>query len=392
MFIVNPKSGKVSFSFGLLGLLLLLASPLQSAQIDSYFSIAGPTGEELDTTLEDATLDLLRRAPPGSKVRACIYSWTREHIAQAFIDAEKRGVDVRLICGSNHSAVQLMIEQMKPGAVIQCLDSEGNPGSCHGTRINHNKFILFSNLGTRGQYVVLQSSANFTVPQARNHNNSVVISGDKELYEAYYNYWKDMSENITDLNYYRTVETAMGNKAYFFPRREANSQTGEGDPICDELTQIAEIYGYYPEGSQESLRFIPGEDHRNLEEVSIRVAMSLWTNARRGVAYYLAALKKAGADVRIHLDSGSTGSVIISILEEADIPLVRLDTIHSKNMLVEFNLDDKRHYLVYTGSHNFTSPALRSNDEVLLRLSCQDAYRDYLRDWERMARHPLANR
>ena len=338
--------------------------PAPSGQ-EVYFTAPGPTGTEADLTFERKLQDLLEQAPAGSSVRAAIYTWTRESMSEAFIGAHTRGVDVRLIVGSDFPAVDLLLAAL-PGRVTICRDGSGMPNGCQGGRINHNKFVLFSALADGTTHVTIQSSANFTDLQLSRANNLVIIRRDAALHAAYLQYWQDLASQPLNPDYYRTAHGDAGTKVWFFPRASANGTTGAGDPIVEELNKIDP-----PAGG------------------SIRITMAFWTSPRRAIAQRLVALHQAGCRVSVVTHPQETSAEILQILQGGGIPVSLLAPIHSKYLLMDAVYEGRRQQLVFTGSHNYTGPALTENDETLLRLAHPGLYEAFLADWRRLAAHPL---
>jgi phosphatidylserine/phosphatidylglycerophosphate/cardiolipin synthase-like enzyme len=83
----------------------------------------------------------------------------------------------------------------------------------------------------------------------------------------------------------------------------------------------------------------------------IRVAMAFFTDARVAVAQRLAARRRDGCNVQV-------------VVGDAD------STTHRR--------------LVFTGSHNWTGPALTINDETLLWVENDGVFDAYLADWPRV--------
>ncbi len=335
-----------------------------------FFSAPGPGGEEADLTLEDRLLGLLEQAEAGSTVRAAVYTWTRTRMAEAFIAAFQRGVDVRLVVGSDYPAVELLLAAL-PGRVVICRDAAGGPCGCHGGsgRINHNKFFLFSALADGSTDVVVQSSANLTALQTTMGNNFVIVRDNAALHAAYLRYWNDLASRQPNANYYRTVAGGAGTRVWFFPHAAANGSTGAGDPVVEQLDAIT------PAGGG-----------------SLHVAMAFWTGPRRAIAQRLAALHRGGCVVSVVVHPQETSAEIISILRAAGVPVTLMPVVHSKYLLIDAVHEGERKQIVLTGSHNYTGPALTGNDETLLRLTHPRVYRDFLADWRRLAAHPLATK
>lgn len=328
---------------------------------EAFFTRPSTHGTTDDLSLENKILELLDLAPPDSEVLVCMYTWTRTHMAQAFVEAQLRGVRIRVILGSASDATEILTRLLPPGDAITCRLANGLIGGCHGGSINHNKFFLFSKLSDGTQHVVVQSSANFTNPQLRNQNNLVIIRNDTAIYDAYRRYWHDLERQVADPEYYRVALGETSTEARFSPRASGNGATGINDPVFEELSRI-------PAGSG----------------TRIRVAMAYWTTARTAIANRLIALHGSGADVAIILYSTEVDPEILLLLRSAGVPVFLSPVIHSKYLLI----DREGKTRVLTGSHNYTGNALRSNDEVLLSLDSPELHRQFMEDWEFMKQHP----
>ena len=332
---------------------------------EAFFSNPGPEGEN-DERLEEELAALLELAEPGSAVHAAVYTWSRGNMAEAFIAAHQRGVDVRLLIGSEFAAVETLKEALPDGHVYVCRRG-GDPSGCHGGNINHNKFFLFSRLTDGSRDVVVQSSANLTNPQLGQNNNFVVIRDDLRLYHAFRQYWHDLSRDVDDLDYYVTAEGDEGTKAYFLPRASATSATGERDPvyaIFDDIDCSA--------GSE------------------LRIGQARWSNARRGIAHKAAELQESGCNVEVVVRDEHTGDDTAQILEDGGVELTFYPLIHSKYWLVDGVYRGERARIVWTGAMNFTGSGLRSNDEAFVQIDDDELYDAYLEDWRAMRDHPDA--
>lgn len=94
-------------------------------------------------------------------------------------------------------------------------------------------------------------------------------------------------------------------------------------------------------------------------------------------------------DVAVVTHPQETSAEIVQILRLGGVKVVLLGPVHSKYLLMDAVKDEKRQQLVFTGSHNYTGPALTENDETLLRLAHPRVYAAFLADWQRLAAHPL---
>jgi PLD-like domain len=331
----------------------------------AFFCLPGPNGTEPDFTLENKVTELLDNADPGSTVRVSIYLWDREEMIAPFAAAAGRGVDVRIICGSDSPAIDGLLAAL-PGRVLVCRNEQGEPVGCNGGPINHNKFYLFSALGDGSRDTVVQSSANLCNHQLLHANNMVVLRNETALFQAYQQYWTDLSAHLGNLNYYRTAVSPGGAEAGFFPRGFASGGTGALDPVVQVLRDVNPAMGG-----------------------SIHVAMAFWTSPRRAIADWLVSINRGGCPVTVLVDSEDTTAPIVNILATGGITLRRFPQLHSKYMLIDATWRGTRQKLVLTGSHNYTGPALMQNDETLLRLQNPEIYDAFLADWERIRSHPL---
>lgn len=313
-----------------------------------------------DTAIEDKLGELARAAVPGSTIRISLYHWSRQGIAYRFVDAQKAGVDVRVVLdptnknaqGEDWVGVATLKAELPSGHVTVCNEFAGK-GACIGSDsgINHNKFFLFSELSDGSKNVVVQSSANLTATQLHKHNNLVIIRDDKALYDAYAGYWTDLQAQQQDLNYYRSFTGDTGTKAYFYPRASGDTILGVLDNVtCDSGT-------------------------------SIRVAMAFFTSGRSEVAERLVSKRQQGCGVSVVLDGAELSNPVAQTLKSGGVNLYVFpagpggEGLHSKILLIHGTYSGTPNRgLVWTGSHNYTAPALNGNDEALLKLDDPDVY------------------
>jgi phosphatidylserine/phosphatidylglycerophosphate/cardiolipin synthase-like enzyme len=197
-------------------------------------------------------------------------------------------------------------------------------------------------------------------------NNMVVLRHETALFEAYRQYWNDLAMELGNQNYYRTALSPGGAEVFFFPRNIANGTTGALDPVVQSLQSIDPAAGG-----------------------TIHVAMAFWTSPRRAIADWLVTLHRNGCTVRAVVDADDTTAPVVNILTAGGIEVQRFPQLHSKYLLIDAAWNGSRRKLVLTGSHNYTGPALRENDETMLRLQNPDLYDAYLADWHRIRSHPL---
>ena len=329
-----------------------------------------------DLTIEDAMVELIGSAMPGSTIRVAVFTWTRSEISDALVEAYERGVDVRAIADQSNliddggelvprPAVRVARDGLGADRMILCNEDTAPDGlACIGTGIQHNKLLLFSELCDGSRDVVVQSSANFTNPQLRAHNNSVIIRDDAALFAAYEAYWDDLAAQQTDLDYYRSARGDFGTEVFFFPRSE-----GGADPEAPTDT-VAQLFG-------------------NIDcagDGAIRVAMAYWTGPRAYLVDALRAKHDQGCDVRIIVDDEASSQFLQNHLTDtmpASTFLIR-PGVHHKYFLADATYLGAPRRIVWTGSHNFTGPALRTNDEALLQIEDEGVFDAFWANWELM--------
>ncbi|WP_433547317.1 phospholipase D-like domain-containing protein [Streptomyces sp. CA-294286] len=342
------------------------------AAVTTTATFNDPSGDSAaQSRIRDHVKGLIEGAPTGSAISAGLYSFTDTQISGALADAERRGVDVRIVidnaatgAGGQYAALKAALgtDQSKGSYVTNCGVNRG----CIGNRvlmpskpddgsINHNKFWLFSETGG-SKNVVVQSSANMTSTQRTDYFNNAVTIVDAGLYGAYRGYFADLAKRQVNNDYYRTP-TAGPYKTYFFPRKEAAGKKWNGDASTDTVSLI-----------------LGNVDCRAGTEV--RMAANLFS--RREVAAKLVAMKSAGCKVILANDGGTSMSDDVSGIVSgkmtervqcAENVGDRKVGLHSKYVLVNGTYDGKAgRKLVFTGSHNYSYSALRANDETLLKI------------------------
>ncbi len=348
-------------------------TPFSPPDVQTLFTYPPPG--DVDDSIEDHVIDLLDTAPSGSKVRASFYSFSRVRVAQAFVDAHNRGADVRVIVnnhnvhpdGSYYAGVELLDEELGNRLTICHEDEEPQQAGCVGDRINHNKFITFSELVGGGDHVVMQTTSNMNNPQREEVNTLVTVHGDTGLYNAYLDHWNDQQAQQIDTDYYHYVDGDDDTRVYFFPRQE-------GDTIVEILDDV----------------------HCD-DDSSLHVAMAWFTDARVEIAQRLADLHDDGCAVNVLIDERtdydtpgsnvvdalSTGDIDLAYFPEADFQAGDGMKLHSKHMLIDAPFGDNKVHqqLVLTGSHNFNVSSLERNDEALMKLRDAQTHQDFVDDW-----------
>lgn len=335
-------------------------TPPPAPPFQVFFS-SRPANNARDTTIENEVVRLIDLALPGSVLRLEMFTFTRAAPADALIRAHQRGVDVKLVLdgdarGATGSEIPRLEAALGAARVKSC-SSAGGGTSCRGTGIMHNKVLLLSALGDGSLNVVVQASHNLTATQLTMHNNAVVIRGDAALYAAYLQTFDALATDVQNLNAYQIADGTLATRAYFFPR---GSGTDTVVSILDNVTCGA--------GAR------------------IRVAMAFFTSGRQAIADALSARRSEGCDVAVVVGDDE---IPFSATLSSAVSVTRYPQrsggwgLHSKYLLIEAKYagSTAARRLVFTGSHNYTGPALTSNDETLLRIEDPAVFSAFLADW-----------
>lgn len=361
----------------------------RSATFETVFNNPGEDGAK-DFRIEERLVDLINGTPAGERIDASIYSFTRPNVATAFKEAQARGVKVSLaIDGGTDNAENKEVVDLLKGAnltkLVFCKGS-GKNTACIGNRsdygINHNKLMTFSKSGDLANVVVV-SSYNLTNTQGSLFNNAVVMSGDADLYDFYLGHVGKALAQQRDNNYFNNggyfKSDASLVTSYLSPRADSGGGTSQ-EHSTDTWAQVLK----YVEKSS---------------GCTLQVAQASITNSRTPVVDELVRIAKLGCKVTVVYDS--MGSSALSALQgTANVEMKRyLDregntdpelkvSLHHKYMIFSGTYNGKAdRQIVFTGSHNVTSPALRNNDEILIKVeqaSVASAFKDnFTTVWDR---------
>ena len=133
----------------------------------------------------DDAVKLIVQALNGAKKQVLVqaYSFTSRPIAQALINARRRGVDVQLIADREQieKSDRNRIADIAAGGVPTFIDAEHQSA--------HNKVMVIDN--DSADATVITGSYNFTnAAQYKNAENLLIIRGDKALTDAYARNWQ----------------------------------------------------------------------------------------------------------------------------------------------------------------------------------------------------------
>lgn len=331
---------------------------------------------------------LINSAAPASDITVALYHMWDETTAQALATAHTdRGVNVRVLLDSTSVSTNpsngsygilqeaLGTDRTQTSFVGLCPQGRACLGDpANGASINHNKFFLFSQVDGASNLVV-QTSSNLTPSQYSRMHNDAVLLQNIGIYNAYASYFGKLAAQDWDSWSYTTA-TFSPYKVYFYPYVPGTGNSS--DTIWNILDDVTCTW---TEGT-------------TTKRTKVRVAVLKIT--RQGVADKLVELKKAGCDVEIvyaesdsAASSGSSGtwetlhtsggpSVRCYNYDEDNDATTTNSTVHSKYLLIDGRYAGTVNKLVWTGSHNYSGPALRENDESLLKIDSTTVHDQYV--------------
>jgi len=321
---------------------------------------ASPQSEEmkwLSRGLYEALMTFIGLASDHRfSLRAALYEFHYQPVANAFAKAVEAGADVKIVYDGVSSykhdneltIANAGLDQM--GAVKARTVSEG---------IRHNKFIVL--LKNNKPIAVWTGSTNISEGGIFGHSNVGHIVWDKTVAKAYFKYWARLEENLTPSKLRAPNRTASPLPT---GRPEPNSIT----PVFSARDEkdSSETIQWYADRMAEATELVCFTVAFNIDKVFQQVL-----NRDNDVLRYVVKDDDLGDGEKITRDrdvlfaaGGYLGNgALVNFVEERGNPLNRNDYIHDKFMLIDPLSDDP---LVVTGSANFSQPSQRTNDENML--------------------------
>jgi phosphatidylserine/phosphatidylglycerophosphate/cardiolipin synthase-like enzyme len=359
----------------------VLAGVLAPAGIASGATVAtGPIfNQPTGTTAEQESIrnqvrSVIANADNGSAIRLAMYHFWDGTIAQDLVAAKAdRGISVKVVLDYSTLKYPSSYDILKAALGTDITQSSyvklcASGSSClgpAGTGINHNKFLLASSVGGGVQQnVVVQLTSNLTPSNySRYWNSSVTVAGNIDLYNGYVSYFGKLPLQDRSAWSY-TYGNAGDYKYYFFPRAGTDETT---DTVVNTLGNVTCTW----------------TDAAGTHRTTIHAAMLKIT--RQAVADKLRSLAGAGCLIDIvysESDSGTwsalhgvSGITNRCYQHDHDVDSTTPNRIvHSKNMLINGMYAGTVQTVMFTGSHNWSGPALRNNDESMLRITTDSVY------------------
>ncbi|WP_018240743.1 phospholipase D-like domain-containing protein [Ensifer sp. BR816] len=352
----------------------------------------------LSRGLLEACIAYIKSAKKREWLHACLYEFTYQPIIDAFDDAAKRGVNVRIIyhateankkaIGGKLAGTGVLIERTRP-------------------TIPHNKFIIHSSK-SRKPLAVWTGSTNITMSGFLGQSNVGHLFRDPTLAGRYQKYWDLLATNPAG------ASVKNGNKT-ISPQPKEVVESGSLTPIFCARDDLAMLYWY-------GNRIL---DARDLVMFTVAFTVSpvlipvlaqkrdclrMLVMESRPPADLIAAFTKNGRDPMLTTSYGAVlgkKKIVITLpdgkratktIDIEDFPLGEwfwkeehtresgnVFFIHTKYLMIDPLSDDP---LICTGSANFSKNSLQNNDENMVLIRGDTRVADiYLTEFLRLHEH-----
>ena len=359
----------------------------------------------LSRGLLEACIQYIRQTPKGDGLRVCAYEFTFQRVLVELTDALKRGVDVRIVY---HATTANKTQ----------IDTAGLPTKNKGKTIlfertrpktPHNKFIVRLK-GNKTPVAVWTGSTNFTASGFLGQTNVGHKVTDSDVAATYLKMWDNLSTNPKSGEQHEVAVSLSPNPdnlvdkgatIVFSPRRSDRMLNWYGERIADAATSamftgafnVAEPILEPMAKKGPAMRFIL------LERPPTHEIVQAHENNPADLLFSYGAIfgKMQVGTADGHDADGKKTKKWIPIphfnIEKwfVDEELERRNGqgfvffIHTKFLLVDPLSNDP---LVCTGSANFSSDSLKSNDENMLLIRGSTRVADiYLTEFDRIFRH-----
>jgi phosphatidylserine/phosphatidylglycerophosphate/cardiolipin synthase-like enzyme len=310
----------------------------------------------LSRGLFEALIRFIGLAGDGMGLRAALYEFHYQPVANAFAKAIEAGADVKIVydaaseykTGNEATIADAGLDANN--AVIPRTVTEG---------IRHNKFIVL--LDGERPVAVWTGSTNISAGGIFGHSNVGHVVWDEDVAKKYLAYWERLADNLTPTKLRAPNRAATPTPTGKPPKDSVTPLFSARDPkeSNDTLQWYADRFAEAREVSCMTFAF-------NVDAVFQRV-LSEENDVLRYVVKDdpLLESESVGHDRDVIFAAGSYlgEGALANFLRERSNPLNRNDYIHNKFMLVDPLSDDP---LVVTGSANFSRPSQRTNDENML--------------------------
>lgn len=316
-----------------------------------------PRSEEmvwLSRGLFEALTKFIGLAGDGMGLRAALYEFNYQPVANAFAKSIEAGADVKIVFDAASTYKDGNWDTINRAglqeAVIPRTVSEG---------LRHNKFIIL--LDEDEPVAVWTGSTNISKGGIFGHSNVGHVVWSNTIAQKYLDYWERLADNLT-----ATKLRDPNLKATPLPT--GKPRTGSVTPLFSprDQKQSNDTLDWYAERLAEAKELLCMTFAFNIDETFQKVIAQNNDVLRYVVKDdQLGPAESVGHDRDVIFAAGSYlgYGAWDNFLAERGNPLNRNDYIHNKFMLIDPLSDDPT---VITGSANFSKPSQRLNDENML--------------------------
>jgi len=310
----------------------------------------------LSRGLFEALVRFIALAGDGMGLRAALYEFHYQPIANAFVKAIESGADVKIVYDAESDYKIANAATIKTAgledydAVIPRTVSEG---------IRHNKFIVL--LKDDRPRAVWTGSTNISAGGIFGHSNVGHVVWDEDVAAKYLDYWQRLADNLTPTKLRAPNKAATptpGGKppensvTPIFSARDGKESNETLQWYAERLAEAREVSCMtFAFNIDEVFQQVLGQDN----DVLRYVVKDDPLGEEESIGHDRDVIFAAGA----YLDEGA----LANFLRERANPLNTNRYIHNKFMLVDPLSEDP---LIVTGSANFSKPSQRTNDENML--------------------------
>lgn len=340
-----------------------------------------PEMKWLSRGLFEALVRFIGLARDGMGLRAALYEFHYQPVANAFAKAIEAGADVKIVYDAESSyktANEATIRAARLDdhkAVVKRTVTEG---------IRHNKFIVL--LDGSKPVAVWTGSTNISDGGIFGHSNVGHVVWDETVAKKYLDYWERLASNLTPTKLRGPNQAATPTPAGKPPRRSVMPLFSARDDEASNRT-----LQWYADRLGEAKQLACMTFAFNIDETFQRV-LSRENDVLRYVIKDdpLTGEESVGQDRDVIFAAGGRldAGALANFLAERTNPLNSNQYIHTKFMLVDPLSNDP---LVVTGSANFSKPSQRTNDENMLVIRGDTRVADiYFGDYMRVFDHHYA--
>ncbi|WP_439938800.1 phospholipase D-like domain-containing protein [Nocardia sp. N13] len=365
--------------------------------------------------IERKVIDTIRHTPKGSTIRIAVYSLDRMPVANALVEAHRRGVKVQMLLNDHWENRAMQVIRAEIGRnrkdksfIYKCKQS--CRGAANEFNNLHSKFYSFSQAG-KSKDIVAVGSANMTLNADRHQWNDLYFtSGNHELYRQFVALFNDMRNDYDTRQeplFFCGTQTIPGvcddsvdkDTAWAFPRVSGP----KNDLVLDLLNKVQCLT---PDGAGGVTR--------------TRLALSMHTMRGNRGNYLAAAIRKKwaqGCDVRVSygLIGYHTKGVIAAPTARGRIPLRSTGLDYNTDDNFDLNADGvddlildyyshQKYFIiqgtyngvpntsmVLTGSSNWASLST-ANDEIWFTVRGERVANKYLENFDYQWNNPRNSR